>query len=180
MEEKFADLVVAASDELETLETQVDRVKLYLMNLKVSTQADEPLFDQYSLSLLNESSLNQIFTILSRTGVIHFLNFRLLQLVVKKFGNQHLKDQVEKYGEEVSKFMKETKFTDFYRIWSGQAAHGSVPNYQLLVVKLDRKWPEATLSTIADRRATLLENSNSMRSSFVFPKPTRVVSALYG
>ena len=150
MEESFADLLVAASDELEFLETRVDRVRLYLTSLKVSTQADEPLFDQYTLSLLNESSMNQIFTILSRTGAVNFLNFRLLQLVVKKFGNQNLKDQVEKYGEEVSKFMKETKFIDFYRIWSGQAAHGSVPNYQLLVVKLDRKWPEVTLSIIAD------------------------------
>ena len=150
MEESFADLLVAASDELEFLETRVDRVRLYLTSLKVSTQADEPLFDQYTLSLLNESSMNQIFTILSRTGAVNFLNFRLLQLVVKKFGNQNLKDQVEKYGEEVSKFMKETKFIDFYRIWSGQAAHGSVPNCQLLVVKLDRKWPEVTLSIIAD------------------------------
>ena len=150
MEESFADLLVAASDELETLGTRVDRVRLYLTSLKASTQADLPLFDQYTLSLLNESSVNQIFTILSRTGAINFLNFRLLHLVVKKFGNQNLKDQVEKYGEEVSKFMKETKFIDFYRIWSGQSAHGSVPNYQLLIVKLNTKWPEATLSIIAD------------------------------
>ena len=62
MEEKFADLVLEASDELETLKTQVNRVVLYLMNLKASTQADDPLFDQYTLSLLNESSLNRIFT----------------------------------------------------------------------------------------------------------------------
>ena len=155
MEERFADLLVAASDELETLDTRVDRVRLYLTSLKASTQADEPLFDQYTLSLLNESSLNQIFTILSRTGAVNFLNFRLLQLVVMKFGNQNLKDQMKKYGEEVTKFMKETKFTDFYRIWSGQSAHGSVPNYQLLVVKLNIKWPEAPLSTIADMESYL-------------------------
>ena len=150
MEERFADLLVAASDELETLETRVDQVRLYLTSLKASTQADEPLFDKYTLSDLNESSLNRILTHLSRTGAVSFLNFHLLQLVVKKFGNQNLKDQMKKYGEEVTEFMRETKFTDFYRIWSGQAAHGSVPNYQLLVVKLDRKWPEATLSIIAD------------------------------
>ena len=150
MEERFADLLVAASDELETLETRVDQVRLYLTSLKASTQADEPLFDQYTLSDLNESSLNRILTHLSRTGAVSFLNFHLLQLVVKKFGNQNLKHQVERYGEEVAEFMRETKFTDFYRIWSGQAAHGSVPNCQLLVVKLDKKWPGATLSMIAD------------------------------
>ena len=155
MEERFADLLVAASDELETLKTRVDRVRLYLTSLKASTQADEPLFDKYTLSDLNESSLNRILTHLSRTGAVSFLNFRLLQLVVMKFGNQNLKDQVEKYGEEVKKFMRETKFTDFYRIWSGQAAHGSVPNYQLLIVKLDRKWPEATLCIIADMESYL-------------------------
>ena len=155
IEKRFANLVVATSDELETLQTQVDEVVLYLTSLKASTQADEPLFDEYTLSLLNESSLNQIFTILSRTGAVDFLNFRLLQLVVKKFGNQNLKDQMKKYGEEVAEFMRETKFTDFYRIWSGQAAHGSVPNYQQLVLKLDRKWPEATLSIIADMESYL-------------------------
>ena len=155
LEERFADLLVAASDELETLETRVDQVCLYLTSLKASTQADEPLFDQNTISLLNESSLNQIFTILSCTGAVNFLNFRLLQLVVKKFGKQNLKDQMKKYGEDVTKFMRETKFTDFYRIWSGQSAHGSVPNYQLLVVKLNRKWPEATLSIIADMESYL-------------------------
>ena len=155
MEESFASLLLTASIELRKLGVPVDEVVLYLTSLKASTQADEPLFDKYTLSLLNESSLNQIFTILSRTGAVNFLNFRLLQLVVKKFGNQNLKDQMKKYGEEVTKFMKETKFTDFYRIWSGQAAHGSVPNYQLLVIKLDRKWPEATLSIIADMESYL-------------------------
>ena len=149
MEERFADLLVAASDELETT-VRVDRLRLYLTALKVNIQADVPFFDRYTLSLLNESSMSQIFTILSRTGAINFLNYRLLQLVVKKFGKESLQNQVEKYGEEVTKFMKETKFTDFYRIWSGQVAHGSVPNYQLLVVKLDRKWPGATLSMVAD------------------------------
>ena len=155
MEEGFASLLLTASIELRKLGVAIDELVLYLTNLKVSTQADDPLFDQYTLSLLNESSLNQIFTILSRTGAINFLNFRLLQLVVKKFGNQNLKDQMKEYGEEVTKFMSETKFTDFYRIWSGQAAHGSVPNCQPLVVKLDRKWPEATLSTIADMESYL-------------------------
>ena len=150
MEESFASLLLTASSELRKLGVPVDEVVLYLTSLKASTQADEPLFDKYTLSLLNESSLNQIFTILSRTGAVNFLNYRLLQLVVMKFGNQNLKDQMKKYGEEVTKFMKETKFTDFYRIWSGQAAHGSVPNCQLVVVKLDRKWPGATLSMITD------------------------------
>ena len=150
MEESFASLLRTAGVELKKLGVPVDEVVLYLTSLKVSTQADEPLFDQYTLSLLNESSLIEVFTILSRTGAVNFLNFRLLQLVAKEFGEQNLKDRMEKYGEEVNKFMKETKFTDFYRIWSGQAAHGSVPNRQLLVVKLDREWPGATLSMIAD------------------------------
>ena len=150
MEESFASLLLTACIELRKLGVPIDEVVLYLTSLKASTQADEPLFDKYTLSLLNESNLNQIFTILSRTGAVNFLNFRLLQLVVMKFGNQNLKDQVEKYSEEVTKFMRETKFTDFYCIWSGQAAHGSVPNSQLVIVKLDRKWPGATLSMITD------------------------------
>ena len=155
MEERFAGLLVAAIAELEKLGVPVGKVQLYLTSLKASTQADVPLFDQYTLSLLNESSLDQIFTILSRTGAVNFLNFRLLQLVVKHFGNENLQNQVDQYGEEVTEFMRETKFIDFYRIWSGQAAHGSVPNYQLLVVKLNRKWPEATLSMVADMESYL-------------------------
>ena len=126
MEERFAGLLVAAIAELEKLGVPVGKVQLYLTSLKASTQADVPLFDQYTLSLLNESSLDQIFTILSRTGAVNFLNFRLLQLVVKHFGNENLQNQVDQYGEEVTKFMRETKFIDFYRIWSGQAVHGSL------------------------------------------------------
>ena len=155
MEESFSSLLLTASIELRKLEVPVDDVVLYLTSLKTSIQADEPLFDKHTLSLLNASSLNQVFTMLSRTGAINFLNFRLLQLVVMKFGDQSLKDQVEKYSEEVTKFMRETKFIDFYRIWSGQAAHGSVPNCLPVVVKLDRKWPEATLSMIADMESYL-------------------------
>ena len=150
MEERFAGLLVTASAELGKLGVPVDGVMLYLTSLKASTQADVPLFDQYTLSLLNESSLNRIFTILSRTGDVNFLNFRLLEKVVKQFGNQNLDDQVVKYREEVQRFMRETKFTDFLRVWSGQATYGSVSKRELLIVKLDQKWPEATLSFIAD------------------------------
>ena len=168
MEESFASLLLTASIELRKLGVAVDEVVLYLTSLTASTQADVPLFDQYTLSLLNASSLNQVFTILSRTGAINFLNFRLLQLVVMKFGNQNLKDQMKKYGEEVNQFMRETKFTDFYRIWSGQAAHGSVPNHQLVIVKLDKKWPEATLSMIADMENFLAGEFQLNTCSFRF------------
>ena len=54
MEERFASLLVAASAELGELGVPVDKVRLYLTSLKVSTQADVLLFDQYTLSLLNE------------------------------------------------------------------------------------------------------------------------------
>ena len=168
MEERFASLLLTASTELRKLGVPVDHVLLYLTSLKVSTQADVLFFDQYTLSLLNESSMNQVFTILSRTGAVNFLNFHLLQLVVMNFGNQNLKDQMEKYGEEVNQFMKETKFTDFLRIWSGQAAHGSVPNCQLVIAKLDKKWPEATLSMIADMENFLAGEFQLNTCSFRF------------
>ena len=150
MEERFAGLLVTASAELGKLGVPVDGVVLYLTSLKASTQADVPFFDQYTLSFLNERSLDRIFTILSRTGDVNFLNFRLLKKVVKQFGNQNLDDQVDKYREEVQRFMRKTKFTDFLRVWSGQATYGSVSKRELLIVKLDRKWPEATLSFVAD------------------------------
>ena len=77
MEERFAGLLVTASAELGKLGVPVDGVMLYLTSLKASTQADVPLFDLYTLSLLNESSLNRIFTILSRTGDVNFLNSQI-------------------------------------------------------------------------------------------------------
>ena len=69
MEERFAGLLVTASAELGKLGVPVDGVVLYLTSLKARTQADVQFFDQYTLSFLNERSLDRIFTILSRTGV---------------------------------------------------------------------------------------------------------------
>jgi len=149
MEERFGALLVTASTELETLKAPVDKVCLYLTSLSASKQANAPYFDKYTAALMSESSISRIFAILSRNGDFNFLNFRLLQLVVKEFGNQELEAQVEKYGVKINEFMRETKLTDFLRVWRGQAAHGSVLNRQLLIVKLDREWPEATLSYIA-------------------------------
>ena len=150
MEERFGALLVKTSTELETLKAPVDKVCLYLTSLSASKQANAPYFDKYTAALMSESSISRIFTILSRNGDFNFLNFRLLQLAVKKFGNQNLKAQVEDYGVKVIEFMKETKLTDFLRVWSGQAAYGSVLDRQLLVVKLDREWPKATLWCIAE------------------------------
>ena len=149
MEESFAKLLLTTSTELETLKAPVDNVCLYLTSLSVSKQENAPYFDKYTAALMSESSISGMFTILRRNGDFNFLNFRLLQLVVKEFGNQDLEAQVEKYGVKVDEFMRETKLTDFLRVWRGQAAHGSVLNRQLLVVKLDREWPKATLSYIA-------------------------------
>ena len=149
MEESFAKLLLTTSTELETLKAPVDNVCLYLTSLTVSKQENAPYFDKYTAALMNESSISGMFTILRRNGDFNFLNFRLLQLVVKEFGNQDLEALVEKYGVKVDEFMRETKLTNFLRVWRGQAAHGSVLNRQLLVVKLEREWPKATLSYIA-------------------------------
>ena len=149
MEESFADLLVTTSTELETLKTPADKLRLYLTSLSASRQANAPYFDKYTAALMNESSISQMFTILCRIGDFNFLNFRLLRLAVNKFGNEDLKAEVEKYGAKVDGFMKETKLTDFLRVWSGHAAHGSVLNRQLLIVKLDREWQGAYLSRIA-------------------------------
>jgi len=150
MEESFADLLVTTSTELVKLKAPVDDVRLYLTSLSAAKQANAPYFDKYTAALLSEFSISRIFTILSRNGDFDFLNFRLLLLVVKKFGNQNLRAQVEDYRVKVIEFMKETKLADFFRVWSGQAAHGSVLDRQLLIAKLDREWSKATLWCIAE------------------------------
>ena len=146
MEDRFSLLMARAPGKLTG---SLDTIRLYITGLSASVKENVPLFDDHMLEIISESTLNEIFSLLTRLGSWDFLNFYILERLAKAFGNEELVGEIEQYGEAVEAFKEETKLTDFLRIWSGRTLHGTLPNRKAVIVKLQAKWPEYTLADVA-------------------------------
>ena len=84
--------------------------------------------------LKGETTIRDMFDHLS--PLLDFLGYGLLEHIVNEFGSDDLKKDLNKYSEDVKKFMKETTVKQLMYIWSGE--HDDIPsNFSRLKAKLD-------------------------------------------
>ena len=84
--------------------------------------------------LKGETTIRDMFDHLS--PLVDFLGYGLLKHIADEFGNDDLKKDLNKYSEDVIKFMKETTVKQLMDIWSGE--RDDIPsNFSRLKANLD-------------------------------------------
>ena len=155
-EEKFSALLAFSSERLQDLGVSPDKLKVYLTQLSVSQTENIPQFSEHMAGImLNVDSHSKIFTFLSRVGAWGFLNFYLLKCVARRYGDDEMKGEVEKYGTEVDTLKSETKLKDYLRACSNRSPYGSLPERKPLIVKLEEEWGDCTLADVAEQEGYL-------------------------
>ena len=147
LEDRYAQLVACAPGKLTA---PLSTVRLYLNGLSTSLKENVPFYGDQMIEIINETTFDEVFNLLTRIGSWDFLNFYILERLAKTFGNKELVGEIEQYGKEIETFKKEAKLTDFLRVWSGRSSHGTLPNRKRVIVKLQAKWPDYTLADVAD------------------------------
>ena len=168
MNEKFAALLMITHDFLVANNVSPESLHVYLTQLSVSTKENIRTFSDSMAEIISQSTINQIFALLSRIGAWSFLNFHLLESVANRFGNKPLMGGVEEYSQQIQVFKKETKLIDFLRVWSGRSPYGSLPDRMPLIARLKAKWPEYTLADLARDQEYLASEFKLEQHAFHF------------
>ena len=160
MNEEFAALLSLVHHYLETNNVPPGDLHVYLTQLSVSTKENIPFFSDSMAEIMSQRTINQIFAFLSRIGAWSFLNYRLLECVAKRFGDEDLRGKVWEYGQQIQVFKSQTKLADFLRVWSGRSPYGTLPDRMPLIAKFEANWPEFTLADLAKLQGYIASEFN--------------------
>ena len=126
------------------------------------------LLQSKALQLSQASSIKELFLILSETPYWNFLNPGLLSHLVEQFGDGPMKQQKNKYLEELRGFRMRTKVDDFMGKWTGT----SQPDTQELVVELDEVWRKRNLEQLEQFRMRFSRTQSLEDSALPFKVPS--------
>jgi len=118
LQEEFSDILISAQTSFVSQQVPLDQVRLWVTNLCVDQKENIPAFDKSELKEINTSSINEIFTFLTRHEVWDILNFRVLQRMVKRFipDDRNVKESIERYASKVDTFKNSTILLDYIRV----------------------------------------------------------------
>ena len=148
LESQFWDIMDKAANHLET--TRLSDLKRCITQLPVSVKYQYVRFLQGNLSAINNAtSVDEVFSILSLYW--DFLNCGLLDVIVRRLGNDETKQLMEQYKVKLREFRMKTKLGDY--IGKGK---GSNPRYFTeFTTELGGDWRERTLEDLEQFRIKL-------------------------
>ena len=152
MEESFTRLVGNVRKYLENNpDTDIQGIKLFLTNLSVSIREDTDcrVFTHRQAEIITYSTLTQVFQWLTIHGFWSFLNYYLLDCLVKEYGNEALKTSLDNFNTDMEQFKNEMKLVDFLPAWSGRSAHFTESGFQAIILRLHKAWSKCTLADVA-------------------------------
>ena len=134
LEDEFFNL--AEQLHLKMLHKSVDDVKCSIINLpsyvnKFIHKLWNDIEASYSIKTVND-----LFTILN-TKVWSFLDYYLLEQLIRKFGDDALKERMKSYICRIQNFKETTLVVDFIKCWGGHKRE--IPGYVKLEVKCARR-----------------------------------------
>ena len=158
LEKLFGDIVDQTSDIIIKEEMSVSAFKLRLFNLSVQ---DKKLHMKF-LREIKDATFNDVLFELNMYW--DFLNYTLLEHLVKKFGDEALKVSMEDYKKRLKEFRCKTRLCDF-------AKHFKHIKKELerkeLKIKKDKSWEECTLEDLENWRENITQKLFPDLPSFI-------------
>ena len=145
LENQFWDIVDKAAKHLEA--TGLSDLQRCVTRLPVSVKYQYVKYLQGNLSAINNAkSVNDIFSILSLYW--DFLNCGLLDVIVRRLGNDETKQLMEQYMEKLREFRMKTKLGDYI----GKGKESNPRYFTEFTTELGGDWRERTLEDLEEFR----------------------------
>ena len=123
--------------------------------LPVSDRTQHRSFIKENLTNIPQSAtIVNIWTILNLYW--DFLNYGLLEHVVSNFGSEDLKQQMQNYVDELSRFKQTTRLCDFIESWPCRDDGPPEDHFKKLVVKMKHEWSQCTLQDVESFKKALV------------------------
>ena len=170
-EVKYAKLVHSVLVSFQQGSVSFRAIQACLMALPISLKHQwVDLLGSQARQLSQASNIGELFFILSTSPHWNFYNPYLLSHLVEQFGDEQMKQQKDKYLEELREFRMRTKVNDFIGKWTG----ASQPSTQELVLELEEEvWKKRTLEQLEQVRIGL-SRKRSLEDS-VLPWPAKSI-----
>ena len=140
---KFRSLINKAYQEVNGKMESSDYFLFHITCLPASTRTQHRSFIEKKLtSIPPPVTIVNIWTILKLYW--DFLNYGLLEHVINVRGSEDLKQQMQEYVLELSKFKQTTRICDFIDSWSSRR-YGQVDSLKKVVAMMQMEWSRCTL-----------------------------------
>ena len=145
--EKLQQIFVSLKDEVyEVVKNQpVDTFKVRLISMDVNCQEHHLT----TLTDIIEKSETVLSVWVKLTPYLNFLNYELLEHILRKFKDKNLQIKMDKYVIQIKAFFKATRLCDFLRCWP---VRGKAPPREELVkyltTKTTKDWHSCTLEDL--------------------------------
>ena len=158
LEERFCDLIDCTYKAL--LERKVDDdVRLFrsiFLSLDVSRKHEHREFvHDHLMKVDKETTFDDLW--LRLTDYCNFMNFDLLEHVVRRFAIEDLKQKMESYEHDLQSFRKATRLCDFIDCWPvrGEPSLGTQLDLKEFVAKMKHDWDSCTLEDLEELRGVI-------------------------
>ena len=151
LEERFSDLVNCAYKALLVRKVD-DDVRLFrsiFLSLDVSRKHEHRVFVRdHFMKMDKETTFDDLW--LRLTDYCNFMNFDLLEHVVRRFAIEDLKQKMESYEHDLQSFRKATRLCDFIDCWPvrGEPSLGTQLDLREFVAKMKHDWDSCTLEDL--------------------------------
>ena len=166
LQKKFDEVLLLAQKSFKSCDVPLSELRLKVISLCVSQKQNIPLFDQSEVEKISTFSYDEIFSFLTSKEVWDFLNFDVLQEIVKRFipDDTEVSRKISEYAPQVEAFKNETNLRDYIRV-RGSGAN-AIPEYKDLMVKIERDYNTFTLTDLTKEEGFLAHQF--LLNQFVF------------
>ena len=141
LEEEFSDIANRTSDIIRGIDVAIFRSRLVNLHVRQRKQHREFLDDVWP-KISNASFEDVWFRLVMYWD---FLNYTLLEHIVKNFGDQTVKESMEDYKLKLKDFRCKTRLCDFAKYFQDVNECLVEKDLKKLVVKLNKNWQNCTL-----------------------------------
>ena len=151
------------ASKIETLENQFDDIRTQTIN-DLSTKPDitvnrlldtlnlppslkkeyEPSIAKHIPSMSTGTKINKLFILLN--PLTSFIDYQLIEHIVRNFGNDSLRKDMQSYCSEMTEFMKKTTIKQLMNYFPGQSQ--IPPNISLIEAKIDEDASKCTVEQL--------------------------------
>ena len=127
--------------------TFVDKFRITLLELPQRQKVKYPtLFENHTFEINRAQNVSKIFDIIRPYS--NYMNYELLQLIIKKFGNSPLKEGMSGYVVELKTFEMKTTIVEFVAATNDST---EIPEcYRSVIVKINRDASQCTLHEVRE------------------------------
>ena len=154
LEDHFLELTECTYEILVEKGINVHRLHARLVSLDVSRRHEHQEFvDKHLMNVDQNTTFNNLW---ARLGSYwDFLNFDLLEHIIKKFGSEDLKQKMESYKCDLRSFRRSTRLCDFIDCWPVRGQSPPIAELRMFVGKVGYCWDSCTLEDLEMLRGVI-------------------------